>query len=552
MERQSMALVGDKEEIIRKSAEYHPSVWGDYFIRNSSSALEKEPTHRILMKRVEELKERVRNLFKETSDDVLQIMNLVDSIQLLGLDYHFEKEIVTALRLVYGADAENYGLYEFSLRFRLLRQHGYYLSADVFNKFKDEKGRFLSTLNGDAKGLLSLYNAAYLGTHEETILDEAISFTKCQLESLLGELEQPLATEVSFFLETPLCRRTKRLMVRKYIPIYQENVMRNDTILELAKLDFNLLQSLHQEEVKKISMWWNDLALTKSLKFARDRVVECYYWIVAVYFEPQYSRARVITSKAISLMSIMDDIYDNYSTLEESQLLTEAIERWEPQAVDCVPEYLKDFYLKLLKTYKDFEDELEPNEKYRIPYLQEEIKVLSRSYFQEAKWGVERYVPSLEEHLLVSLISAGYYAVACAAYVGLGEDATKETFEWVASSPKILKSCSILCRLMDDITSHEREQERDHVASTVESYMKEHGTSAKVACEKLQVMVEQKWKDLNEECLRPTQVARPLIEIILNLSRAMEDIYKYKDTYTNSNTRMKDNVSLILVESFPI
>lgn len=64
-------------------------------------------------------------------------------------------------------------------------------------------------------------------------------------------------------------------------------------------------------------------------------------------------------------------------------------------------------------------------------------------------------MPSLEEHLRVSLISCGYAAVACAFYVGLGEDATKEAFEWVASFPEILKSCSIICRLMDDITSHE-------------------------------------------------------------------------------------------------
>lgn len=129
-----------------------------------------------------------------------------------------------------------------------------FVLVDVFNEFKDDEGRFLSTLNGDAKGLLNLYNAAYLGTHGETILDEAISFTKRHLESLLGELEQPLASEVSLFLETPLCRRIRRLSVRKYIPIYQENAIRNDNILELAKLDFNLLQSLHREEVKKISV----------------------------------------------------------------------------------------------------------------------------------------------------------------------------------------------------------------------------------------------------------------------------------------------------------
>lgn len=104
------------------------------------------------------------------------------------------------------------------------------------------------------KGLLSLYNAAYLGTHGETILDEAISFTRGQLMSMLSELKPPLATQVSLALETPIRRRIKRLFARHFISIYQEEPTRNDVILELAKLDFSLLQSLHREELKKICM----------------------------------------------------------------------------------------------------------------------------------------------------------------------------------------------------------------------------------------------------------------------------------------------------------
>ncbi|XP_074558767.1 alpha-humulene synthase-like isoform X2 [Curcuma longa] len=381
-------------------------------------------------------------------------MNLIDAIQLLGLDYHFEKEIDAALSLISKHDAKNYELYETSLRFRLLRQHGFYVPADVFNKFKDEEGNFKSTLNEDVKGLLSLYNAAYLRIHGEYILDEAILFTKNRLASLLDELKQPLVILVSLFLETPLCQRNKRLLARKYIPIYQEEERPNDAILEFAKLDFNLLQSLHQEELKKISIWWNDLALAKSLNFARDRIVEGYYWILNVHFEPQYSRARLICSKVLALMSLMDDIYDNYSTLQESQLLTEAIQRWEPQAIDEVPEYLKDFYLKLLRTFKEFENELESDEQYRISFLQDEIKALSRSYFIDAKWGIEKYVPTLEEHLSNSLVTSVHPVLVCAFYVGMDQVASKEVFEWVASFPKILEASSMIGRIMNDITSH--------------------------------------------------------------------------------------------------
>ena len=74
--------------------------------------------------------------------------------------------------------------------------------------------------------------------------------------------------------------------------------------------------------------WWKDLDFATKLPFARDRVVECYFWIVAVYFEPQYSLARKILTKVISMTSILDDIYDVYGTLEELEPFTEAIERF--------------------------------------------------------------------------------------------------------------------------------------------------------------------------------------------------------------------------------
>ena len=47
-----------------------------------------------------------------------------------------------------------------------------------------------------------------------------------------------------------------------------------------------------------------------------------------VFFELYYSRAPVITTKVIALISILDDIYDVYSTLEESQQLTKVIQRF--------------------------------------------------------------------------------------------------------------------------------------------------------------------------------------------------------------------------------
>jgi (-)-germacrene D synthase len=75
--------------------------------------------------------------------------------------------------------------------------------------------------------------------------------------------------------------------------------------------------------------WWKDNDIVGKLPYVRDRVVEGYFWILSVYFEPQYSRARIIMAKMLGLFSIIDDTYDAYGTLEELQLFTDAIQRFD-------------------------------------------------------------------------------------------------------------------------------------------------------------------------------------------------------------------------------
>lgn len=73
--------------------------------------------------------------------------------------------------------------------------------------------------------------------------------------------------------------------------------------------------------------WWKGLNCTKNFPFARDRLVECYFWISGVYFEPKYGLARKFVTKVISMTTIIDDIYDAHGTLEELTLFTNAIDR---------------------------------------------------------------------------------------------------------------------------------------------------------------------------------------------------------------------------------
>ena len=60
--------------------------------------------------------------------------------------------------------------------------------------------------------------------------------------------------------------------------------------------------------------------------------MELYFWILGVYFEPQYSLARRILTKAICMMSIIDDVYDVYGTHEELELFTDTIIRFNTKS----------------------------------------------------------------------------------------------------------------------------------------------------------------------------------------------------------------------------
>ena len=129
-----------------------------------------------------------------------------------------------------------------------------YYITDVFIKYKDEKGNFKETLAGNIRGLVSLYEASHFVIHGEDILDEANAFARKHLKLALPDLNSPLSSLVQLALELPLRKSIERLLSRYYISIYQEEDERNDILLEFAKLDFNLLQSVHKQEIREISM----------------------------------------------------------------------------------------------------------------------------------------------------------------------------------------------------------------------------------------------------------------------------------------------------------
>ncbi|KAF8747267.1 hypothetical protein HU200_013257 [Digitaria exilis] len=242
------ALHSRNAEGLRKYTKFHPSLWGDFFLTYQPPTAQKSAS---MKERAEVLRENVREILKDPKE-LPETLNLIITLQRLGLDSYYESEIDELLKGVYNSDCYNVkDLNLVSLRFYLLRSNGYYVSSDVFLNFKSEHGSFADV---DTKSLLSLYNAAYLRTRDEEVLDEAISYTTRCLQDALQHSESPLATEVSSFLDIPLFKKVGIMEARNYIPIYEKEATRNQVILEFAKLNFNLQQLVFCEEIKECTM----------------------------------------------------------------------------------------------------------------------------------------------------------------------------------------------------------------------------------------------------------------------------------------------------------
>jgi hypothetical protein len=85
----------------------------------------------IELQEIEKLREQFKRELLAAASNSSQQLDLIDSIQRLGVAYHFETEIEEALQHIYNnrIDMKDDDLYNTALGFRLLRQHGYNVSC---------------------------------------------------------------------------------------------------------------------------------------------------------------------------------------------------------------------------------------------------------------------------------------------------------------------------------------------------------------------------------------------------------------------------------------
>ncbi|CAH9118846.1 unnamed protein product, partial [Cuscuta europaea] len=247
-------------EVTRRSANYHPSIWGDFFLSYSSEQMDGDTI--ALKEEHQQLKEKVRNMLVEDPHISSEKLDLINNIQRLGVNYHFKEEIEAIMQHIFEVyddlndkDIKENDLYAVSIRFRLLRQEGYGVSSGCFAKFLESDGKLKESLINNADAILSLYEASHLRVHGEKILDEMLIFTTSHLQTmqLCGPNPTSRSLLLSEALKQPICKRLARIDARIFLSIYQLDESHDTTLLKFAKLDFNLLQKQHQKELGSLT-----------------------------------------------------------------------------------------------------------------------------------------------------------------------------------------------------------------------------------------------------------------------------------------------------------
>ncbi|KAJ9554885.1 hypothetical protein OSB04_009499 [Centaurea solstitialis] len=541
-------VVSDTELVVRRSANFKPSLWSFDHLQSLSTKYTGEDYETS----ASSLKKTVKTMIPKVVGNPLKCLELVDNLQRLGISYQFEKEINQVLEIIYDdyfKIQEQWNGMDMNLKalgFRLLRQHGYHVPQEIFRDFNHKT----QDLEHDVMVMLNLYEASYHSFEDESILDDVRNLTtrylKESLEKNIIDRSSHLGSLVSHALELPLHWRVPRVEAKWFIEeCKKRRGVINVTLMEFAILDFNMVQAIHIQDLKHASRWWRNTCWDKKLSFCRDRLVEHFLWTVGFCYLPKFSLGRKTLAKVNSMITIIDDIYDVYGTLEELQQFTDVATRWDINAIEELPDYMKICFIGFYNTINEIAyDNLTNTGLLILPYLKNAWAGLCKSYLVEAKWYQSGHTPTLQEYLDNAYISISAPTILMHCNFLTSMTSTQEILQCMEKTNNIVHYSSLILRLADDLGTSSDEMERGDNPKSIQCYMHESGATEDEARSYVKTLIFNTWKKLNKEVvdLAGSQFLQEFVDCATNVARMAQFMYAEGD----GNTRQDLSTSHIL------
>ncbi|XP_041012261.1 myrcene synthase, chloroplastic-like [Juglans microcarpa x Juglans regia] len=281
--------------------------------------------------------------------------------------------------------------------------------------------------------------------------------------------------------------------------------------------------------------------------------MENFLWTIGASFQPQFGYLRKMSTRIYAMITTIDDVYDVYGTLDELELFTDVVERWDVNAMERLPYYMQLCFLTLYNSVNEMAfDTLKENGFNNIQYLRKGWADLCRSYLLEAKWYYSGYTPSLQEYIENAWISISAPLILVHSYFFVTNPITKEALDLLEDYPNMLRWQAMIVRLADDLGTSKEELERGDNPKSIQCYMNDTGASEDDAREYIRNLISATWMKYNEEIATSSPFSETFIHIGMNFARMSQCMYQHGDGHSIEYHESKDRVLALLIHPIPL
>ncbi|XP_054817240.1 ent-kaur-16-ene synthase, chloroplastic-like [Prosopis cineraria] len=492
--------------------------------------------------------------------DAYARLHMVDSLEKLGIDRHFNEEIGNLMDDIWRMwQREDDDIFleptTCAMAFRSLRLHGYDVSSDVLERFSESK--FCNTLQGylkDVECVLELHKASQIVSHSnDSVLEELNSWTGHFLEKYLSasskNTHKPCNHDdaVSFALRFPHHAYLDLMLHRRSIEHYkvdQKRILKSSysslnlaskECLELGAENFNHCQLLFFEEIELFNRWLRESGMEKlHFPISKANVVYSFLSVAATLPSPELREARLAWAKHGLLTGVFDDFFDVWSNEEEQMNLIKLMDKWDVDvnSENC-SETVKILFLVLKKTITETATQAFKVQGHSVlNHLIQMWVDLLRSELKEAEWLRSKCVPSIEEYERNGITSMALGPVIMSVGYLLGAklpQAITECAEW----NYLLEVVSLYGRYLNDVNGYKREKEQGKLVNSVGLRLI-HGSEAMSEEEmkkKIKGKSEEKRKELQRLVVKEegSVIPRDVREVFWKMCRTLGVIYREDD-----------------------
>ncbi|KAG6557330.1 hypothetical protein Mapa_001258 [Marchantia paleacea] len=321
----------------------------------------------------------------------------------------------------------------------------------------------------------------------------------------------------------------------------------NNTFLKLAKADFNVCQSKHQEDLQEI-LRWNEESGLKGLSFGRKVMVYCFYTGACCLPAAEHSMARRVWTQIALLSTLIDDFFDALSeSYTDKNQFVAATRSWNPNLMKGTSREAQVLFEAMYRTVNDIVTEGSLLQGRDISYhIHDTAGGESHDGGRMDAYERSTFFRGIHECRRMGSVNGCYDDNSFFP----GEKISHEMVEGPYRKD-LLHLANVIARMSNYMETYQRKLAAEK--SITSSISKGSGLTQSGALEKLNQLIHQHMRKFSEEIHSPSTcqpvIPRSVRQLYFDLVRSFLFTYRIDDGRTSASLNSNQSIARILYES---